>query len=266
MSDATNSFLRPEWTGHALVTKTYTIGLTNCGKGIWRANPHLAKNPRYRQKLANEIERFVATKLDYNLSAQDKWDLIKRKTKQVTINFARHHDTWRKPRIKVLQSERNNLLRRYRSDIECLKLLLPEVEGELSKLQQEIVEIQMLKAGRRWLEQSEKSPGNIKHIIDQRVDQRTVAMLKHPSTGEACLDMETKLNATESFYQDLYTEEPIDYDDILDGARRTPKQGSPGLDGIGYEILYLLVSHPSCRDIIHQVFNDAVRLAKFPKS
>ncbi|KAK4521913.1 uncharacterized protein ATC70_004451 [Mucor velutinosus] len=294
MSDATNSFLRPEWTDHALVTKTYTTGLTNCGKGIWRANPHLAKNPRYRQKLADEIERFVATKLDYNLSAQDKWDLIKRKTKQVTINFARHQDTWRKARIKALQSERNNLLRCYRNDIECLKLLLPDVEGELSKLQQEIVEIQMLKAGRRWLEQSEKSPGYIKHTIDQRVDQRTIAMLKHPSTGEACLDTETKLNAAESFYQDLYTEEPIDmdclntmlghidrtvspedatmimepidYDDILDGARRTPKQSSPGLDGIGYEILYLLVSHPSCRDIIHQVFNDAVRSAKFPKS
>ncbi|KAK4522081.1 Mediator of RNA polymerase II transcription subunit 20 (Mediator complex subunit 20) [Mucor velutinosus] len=266
MSDATNWFLRPEWTDHALVTKTYITGLTNCGKGIWRANPHLAKNPRYRQKLADEIERFVATKLDYNLSAQDKWDLIKRKTKQVTVNFAGHHDTWRKARIKALQSERNNLLRRYRNDIECLKLLLPDVEGELPKLQQEIVEIQMLKAGRRWLEQSEKSPGYIKHTIDQRVDQRTVAMLKHPSTGEACLDMETKLNATESFYQDLYTEEPIDYDDILDGARRTPKQGSPGLDGIGYEIFYLLVSHPSCRDIIHQVFNDAVLLAKFPKA
>ncbi|KAK4518952.1 poly(A)-specific ribonuclease [Mucor velutinosus] len=119
-------------------------------------------------------------------------------------------------------------------------------------------------------------------------------MLKHPSTGEASLDTEPKLNAAESFYQDPYTEEPIDmdclntmlghidrtvssenatmimepidYDDILDGARQTPKQSSPGLDGIGYEILYLLVSHPSCRDIIHQVFNDVVRLEKFPKS
>jgi hypothetical protein len=52
----------------------------------------------------------------------------------------------------------------------------------------------------------------------------------------------------------------------LQGASRTPKESSPGLDGIGYEILSLLVSHPSCRDIIHQVFNDAIRLAKFPKS
>lgn len=244
--------------------------------------------------MADEIDNFVATKLDPTLSVQDKWDLIKRKTKQVTINFARHHDNWRKARIKKLQSERNNLLRRYRDDIQCLQLLLPDVEGELSKLQQKILDIQMLKAGRRWLELSEKSPGYIKRTISQRADQRTISMLKHPSTGEACLDTATKLNAVQIFYQDLYTDEPIDldslnfmlghidrtvssedadfimepidYDDILQGARRTPKESSPGLDGIGYEILLLLVSHPSCRDIFHQVFNDAIRLAKFPKS
>jgi hypothetical protein len=293
MSDATNSFLRPDWTDHALLTKTYTTGMTNCGKGIWRANPHLAKNPAYRTKLEDEIRSFVATKLDYNLSEQEKWDLIKKKTKQVTINFARFYDNWRKSRIKQLQSERNNLLRRYRNDTACLQLLLPDVEGELSKLQQEIVDIQLLKAGKRWLENSEKSPGYIKKTIQQRLDQRTIPILKHPSSGDDCLDTESKLNAAEVFYQDLYTEEhidldslntmlghidrtvspedatqitePIDYDDILHGASRTPKESSPGLDGIGYEILYLIVSHPSCRDIILQVFNDALHSAKFPK-
>jgi len=108
----------------------------------------------------------------------------------------------------------------------------------------------------------------------------------------SCLDTESKLNDVEAFYQDLYMEEPIDmdclnamlghinrtlssedtaqimesidYDDILDDARPTPKESSPDLEGIGYEIRYLLVSHPSCRDIIHQVFNEAIHLAKFP--
>ncbi|KAK4514843.1 uncharacterized protein ATC70_002448 [Mucor velutinosus] len=294
MSDATNSFIRPDWTDHALLTKTYTTGLTNCGKGLWRANPHLAKNHKYRQKLDDELRTFVAVKLDSSLSAQEKWDLIKNKAKQVTIQFTRTHDHWRKARIKTLQSERNNLIRRYRHDTTCLRLLLQDVENELAKLQQEIVDIQLLKAGKRWLENSEKSPGYIKQTSKQRLDQRTIPNLKHPRTGVDCLDTASKLNAAERFYQKLYTEERIDstclnkmldyidttlsaddanqitalidYDDILLGSARTPKESSPGLDGIGYEILYLIISHPSCRDIVHQVFNDAIQHAKFPKS
>ncbi|KAK4512964.1 uncharacterized protein ATC70_003675 [Mucor velutinosus] len=39
MSDDDTTFLSQEWTDHALLTKTYTIGMTNCGKGVWRANP-----------------------------------------------------------------------------------------------------------------------------------------------------------------------------------------------------------------------------------
>ncbi|CAO0798869.1 unnamed protein product [Mucor circinelloides] len=294
MSDATNSFIGSDWTDHALLTKTYTAGLTNCGKGLWRANPHLAKNPQYRQKLDDELRTFVAVKLDSSLSAQEKWDIIKRKAKQVTIQFTRTHDHWRKARIKELQSERNNLMRRYRNDPTCLMLMLQDIEKELSRLQQEIVDIQLLKAGKRWLENSEKSPGYINRTIKHRVDQRTIPNLKHPRTGQDCLDTASKLNAAERFYQKLYTDEridstclntmldyidttvptaeasqitaSIDYEDILLGSGRTPKESSPGLDGIGYEILYLLVSHPSCRDIVTQVFNDALQLAKFPKS
>lgn len=294
MNTATNSFIRSDWTDHAFLTKTYTTGMTNCGKGIWRANPHLAKNARYRQRLSDEIRTFVETKLNYTLSAQEKWDNIKKKTKQITINFTRTHENWRKARIKTLQSERNNTIRRYRHDTACLHLLLTDIEGELSKLQQEIVDIQLLKAGRRWLEKSEKSPGYIARTIQQRVAQRTISILKHPNSGDDCLDTDSKLQAAEVFYQDLYTEEhidleclntmlghidrtvspadgtqiiaPIQYDDILLGASRTPNESSPGLDGIGYEILYLLVSHPSCRDIILQVFNDAIHLGRFPKS
>ncbi|GAN11675.1 hypothetical protein MAM1_0803d11256, partial [Mucor ambiguus] len=187
MSDATNSFIGSDWTDHALLTKTYTTGLTNCGKGIWRANPHLAKNPKYRQKLDDELRTFVAVKLDKSLSAQEQWDLLKKKAKQVTIQFTRTHDQWRKARIKELQRERNNLMRRYRNDTACLRLLLQDIESELSRLQQEIVDIQLLKAGKRWFENSEKSPGYIKQTIKQRLDQRTIPNLKHPRTGQACL-------------------------------------------------------------------------------
>ncbi|KAK4513077.1 uncharacterized protein ATC70_011523 [Mucor velutinosus] len=294
MSDGDITFLSQEWTDHALLTKTYTTGMTNCGKGVWRANPFLAKNPIYVNKLNTAISNYVETKLDPNLSAQEKWDLIKKKTKQVTLNFSRTHCSWRKAKIKKLQSERNNLLRRYRDDSVCLNLLLSPVEKELSQLQQEIVDVQRLRAGQRWHEKSEKSPGYIKQTLAEKASKRTISSLKHPTSGEQCLETSTKLDAAKVFYQDLYTEEEIDlncvermlqyidktipaedsqdiiedipYEDIIQGSRRTPNGSSPGLDGICYEILHLLVINPSCEAIILQVFNDALSLGKFPKS
>ncbi|KAG1076428.1 hypothetical protein G6F42_025523 [Rhizopus arrhizus] len=131
--------------------------MTNCRTGLWRASTHLAKNPKYRQLLEEdeEIRTFVEVKLNRSLSAQVKWDLIKKKAKQ------------------------------------------------------EIVDIQLLQAGKRWLENSEKSPGYIKRTIQQRLDQRTITNLNHPRTGQCCLDTTSKLNAAERFYQKLYTDERI---------------------------------------------------------
>ncbi|KAK4521746.1 Uridine kinase [Mucor velutinosus] len=210
MSDGDTTFLSQEWTDHALLTKTYTTGMTNCGKGVWRANPFLAKNPIYVNKLNTAISNYVETKLDPNLSAQEKWDLIKKKTKQVTQNFSRTHCSWRKAKIKKLQSERNNLLHRYRNDSVCFNLLLSPVEKELSKLQQEVVDVQRLRAGQRWHEKSEKSPGYIKQTLAEKASKRTVSSLKHPTSGEQCWETSTKLDAAKVFYQDLYTEEEID--------------------------------------------------------
>ncbi|KAG1543519.1 hypothetical protein G6F49_011326 [Rhizopus delemar] len=58
----------------------------------------------------------------------------------------------------------------------------------------------------------------------------------------------------------------ISFDDILDGSRRTPHKSSPGMDGLPYEILHLIIGHPSCKSLVLEVYNDAINKALFPKS
>jgi hypothetical protein len=60
--------------------------------------------------------------------------------------------------------------------------------------------------------------------------------------------------------------EPISFEDIQDGSERSPSHSSPGLDGLPYEILHLIISQPDCRALVTQVYNDAINLAIFPKS
>ena len=119
-------------------------------------------------------------------------------------------------------------------------------------------------------------------------------MLKHPNNNQECNDTKSKLSAVHTFYSDLYTEERIDinsldsmlnqinkviskqdsdkmikeisFDDIIQGTERSPRRSSPGLDGLPYEILKIIVSQPSCGEIVVQVYNDAIKSGIFPRS
>lgn len=294
MHDGDVEFFSDVYTDHALITITLTVEMSNNGKGIWRANPHLAKNRTYTKKLANEINNYIQHKLDSNLSAQIKWDLIKNMVKKVTTNFCRHHSKWRETKLKNLNSERNRILRLYGKDPLTLKALLPPIHQEISKIQEEKYNTSKLRAGKRWMEQNEKSPGYIKKTIDRRLEMKTMPMLKHPTNATECNDTKSKLNAVHSFYSKLYSPERIDinsmdemlnhitkfitqeesdqliddipFSDILEGTRRSPKFSSPGLDGLPYEILNIIASQPICQNIITKVYNDAIKLGVFPKS
>ncbi|KAG1438174.1 hypothetical protein G6F55_013987 [Rhizopus delemar] len=59
---------------------------------------------------------------------------------------------------------------------------------------------------------------------------------------------------------------PITYHDLLEGASRAPIRSSPGMDGLPYELLSLLIQHPKCRSIALAVFNNALKYGVFPPS
>ncbi|KAK4510448.1 uncharacterized protein ATC70_011427 [Mucor velutinosus] len=294
MHDGDVEFFSDVYTDHALITITLTVEMSNNGKGIWRANPHLAKNKRFTKKLSKEINNYVQHKLDPDLSAQVKWDLIKNMAKKVTTNFCRHHNQWRETKLKQLNSERNRILRLYGKEPLTLKALLPPIHQEISKIQEEKYNISKLRAGKRWMEQNENSPAYIKKTIDRRLETKTMPMLKHPTTVTECTDTKSKLDAVHTFYSKLYSPERIDinsmegilnhitvfisqeesdqiiddipFAEIFEGSRRSPKSSSPGLDGLPYEILHVIASQPICQRIITQVYNDAIKLGIFPKS
>lgn len=95
------------------------------------------------------------------------WDELKMEVKTFTKSFQLDRKSWRNKTIKKLQSKRNRILRDYKNT-SVLSLLLPSVEALLGKLQEEQAEIEVLKAGKFWRENNEKSPGVFKQLAAAR--------------------------------------------------------------------------------------------------
>lgn len=166
-------FINSAWTDHALLSKIYSIKLTNNGRGIWKANPRLAANKKYVELLNSELQAYVEHKLDQSLPAQVKWDYVKNMVKKFTQRFCRSQSKWREEEIKKLQSKRNGLLRLYRNQQLYIQEIVSPIEQQLNQLQSEIVENNKLRAGKRWLGRSENSGGYILRVIKQRESRRT---------------------------------------------------------------------------------------------
>jgi hypothetical protein len=53
-------------------------------------------------------------------------------------------------------------------------------------------------------------------------------------------------------------------DEVLTCASKAPSHSSPGVDGIPYELLQLLLQHPFCIRLFTKVLNTALQHSKFP--
>jgi hypothetical protein len=283
------------WTDHALLTIKLRLQLNNTGKGLWRANPNLVHYKSYVKKINNGISHFMQNTLaDSSDSNQIKWDRLKGYIRKLTKAYCSNRASWRKQRLKDLQSSRNHLIRQSKGDQEVLQKELPKVEKPIARLEHELAANATLKAGRLWLDNNENSVGFLKKTGERRLAQRNMETITHPTSEVPCLSTADKLEAVHAYYDVLYSPEPthrysmdkllkgiqnkisvddaefiissIDMDDILQSATRCPKVSSPGKDGLPYPILRLILAHPDCKDLVLRVYNDALNLGVFPPS
>ena len=287
-------FVNSNWTDHAMLAVTYVFENPSCGKGLWRANPLLARQPAFRQQLATVLTTFHRT-LDRHQSVQDQWDMVKTEVGKVCRKYSRKYAEWRQQQLTALQRKRNRLLRS-RPPISLLAEKLPILENQISALQAEIVDIAALRAGQRWRENGETSAGYLKRTITQQARKRAMPVLRHPVTDNLCPTPETMQQAVSAFYTCLYSPEesnddavrdllahiPIDnvlseaegqslcrkftIEDLCISSRRTPRRSSPGPDGLPYEILFLVFRHPLYANMLESVYNDALTAGVYPSS
>ena len=294
--DANLHLINPSWTDHSLLSVRMALAAAPTGPGLWRANPRLLQNPAYQQRLIDVIPLLLAEATSKFVTPQDQWDFFKKALKRVTkcfgVNRAKDHKT----RLRGLQSQRNHLLRSQPSGEDRLTLLKP-IEQEIALLQQETTENLALKSGHRWREKGETSVRFLKRLVQQRQATERIAAFRDSETEESRSDSALMLSSANQFYQQLYTPDPVDVnqlDDYLNAVPSLPslssdchesllapitiediinvtakvvvKQSSPGSDGFGYAFLYHLYRFPPLQRLVVRVYNDALLHCLFPAS
>ena len=298
-------FLPIEWTDHRILSIPLRLPSTSnrssataIGKGYWKAHPRLARDLEFQTTLhlrvSQAIERFSSS-----LPAWQKWEHLK----LIAAKTARAHSRRQKYSLAcaetLLQRKRAKLESKVLVNPSLLPQVAPQlqvVQDQLTSLQRYHVETLALKAGIRWREQGELSAGYLKRTASSRAAKGVIPPLRHPSLHRLCISKEEMLDAAFVFYDKLYSPDPIDleavqslldsippsatlsssdasllmdaisFDEIVEAFGRCPKISSPGMDGLPYPIVKLIVLHPACREIVTQVYNDALLHGIFPPS
>lgn len=222
--------------------------------------------------------------------------LSQQQLKSLARSFNRQRVPYRKQQLQQLQDKRVHTIDKYKDSPAKLYFQLEKVERKIQHLQEEIVQNGSLRAKRFWRERGESSPGFLKKFIEQRQLQRFIPELTHPVTSTSCKTPDELTDAARTFYQALYTAEPIDVralhtlsstvdsdsripssdipsimaeftiEDLIDEAKRCPHHSSLGMDGLPYQILFHLLHNPDVVPLALKVYNDALLHSLFPAS
>jgi len=60
--------------------------------------------------------------------------------------------------------------------------------------------------------------------------------------------------------------EPITFEDLCEAFSRAPTSSSPGMGGLPYQLVHLIVINPTCREIALATFNNALTHSDLPPS
>ncbi|KAG1314597.1 hypothetical protein G6F64_001345 [Rhizopus arrhizus] len=288
-------FINSSWTDHALLSVSLKFCNSSHGPGLWRMNPNLMKNKKFVNRLSEALATFSESIPSDPIDPQFYWDQLKQKIQQVARSFGRRQASWRNRQLRRLQSKRNRMLRQYRTS-GILSHLLSVVENQIGSLQEEITANNILRAGRYWREHGERSAGYLKRTIESRSVSRHISSLKESPESEITSDANEMQSIAKSFYQNLYSCEPVSfpqtenilthiteqdrlsaaatdsllepftYDDLLQASARCPKASSPGNDGLPYEALSFVFRTESLQPLVLSVYNQALLSGLFPPS
>ncbi|KAL7333917.1 hypothetical protein PS15p_202760 [Mucor circinelloides] len=155
------SYIQPAWSDHLLISSQLRLhpapnasSASAVGKGLWRAHPHLASIPLFKQILYKDLAKRLVT-LNASLSAAQKWEQLKLTTAHVAKSFSRRQAFTLSRAEDLFHKKRSRLSQKLSADPSLHPVLNPQlkiVQDQLASLQSYHIDILALRSGIRWRE------------------------------------------------------------------------------------------------------------------
>lgn len=120
------------------------------GPRYWKLNTSHLENDEYREGIKN-----IFKDLDNSLDAFSKWETLKLKVRDFSINFAKKSSNNIKSKIQNLEKKIDEI-----ETLPSEKINMKEkrdLESELDKLQNEIAKGAQIRSKERWINEGEKN-------------------------------------------------------------------------------------------------------------
>ncbi|KAG1136220.1 hypothetical protein G6F37_012136 [Rhizopus arrhizus] len=270
---------------HSAISVSISLGQPRIGPGLWRCNPFLATDPKFRK----ELQVFCSGAAQYmlDMEVQIKWDYFKAQLKRFVQDYSNKAQARMRQSQSRLQRQRRKLLKHGDEGH-----ALAQVESQLDQLYETSASVLALRSGHKWREQGERSNAYFYRCLKQRQHQAVSGL--QDVDGNLVSEPAELVDCAQAFYQDLYSPTPVDStalddllssipesvrlsssdqtslmaplteDEVLACVSRTPNRSSPGVDGLPYEIFRLLLQHPFCRQLYLDVLQSALLDRKYP--
>ncbi|KAI8576323.1 hypothetical protein K450DRAFT_202076 [Umbelopsis ramanniana AG] len=290
----------PSLTDHSILTISLETGAPDHGPGWWKLNTNILASPTFQRNIRDFLEFCFNPEGPFGhttpkLLDHDEYDSLKYMLRKLCMDYSAKQQRKKKKHLLYINSEINRI-----SEIiptartSPQQQLLQSLLTELDKIELERLEGQAIRSRILWREQGEKSTAYFFRTLKSRQAKAQMTSIDHPHTGVSCDTTTEILEATTTFYKDLFTpsdipitetrsflqhtpanvfseEEkqecirPILRDEILDVVNSSPNQKAPGNDGIPFEF-YKTFQNSILIDILTSQCNQTLKKAHIPES
>ena len=140
-------------TDHISIIFKCEISSNNRGKGYWKLNTSVLVEPKYCDMI-NSFLTNLPDEINLEENSKTKWELIKLKIKNLSINYCKEKSKTTKQKIASIENELEQIENQHHLKINMI--YKKELENELDKLYENKAKGAQVRSRAKWLDEGEK--------------------------------------------------------------------------------------------------------------
>ncbi len=193
-----------------VIVNLHNIDQVERGKGLWKMNCEILKNPIFNREVKNLWTKYMLTRPQDHHEILTWWDNFKKEVREIAKEIGKVRAKIRNFALRKLEEDFNNYVRVFDMNPNAMtaKKIL-ETREVLEKIEKNQQQGEVIRAKVSWYEEGEKSSKFFLNCEKYRAKSKLITGLKD-SEGTLKKDTQGILNTAVNFYEELYKSGEVD--------------------------------------------------------